>query len=167
MNKFKFLFRICGYFQTRTLFLNMFIDMLKKRKKWIVLTTDGPTTPQEFLTNFRTSVLLPLPVQNLFSKHILSNVKTRVFQLSISEHLWKLFMWLYKMVDLEKPWCHKKYQYHETTSKLSDDKLTLLEESTWPATENIYRSGRDWGCQVTTNEPRQCREEMSVLFPPH
>jgi hypothetical protein len=32
---------------------------------------------------------------------------------------------------------------------------------------SYYRTGRGGGCQVTTSESWQRREEMSVLFPPH
>ncbi len=80
MNKFKFLFQICGYFVTREPFLNIFIDMLKKRKKWIVLTTDGPTTPQDFLQIsgqvFSSHSQFKICFQNTFFqmlKHMFSN----------------------------------------------------------------------------------------------
>ncbi len=48
---------------------------------YFYISTGGPTKPQEFWQNFRTGVLLPLPVQNLFSKHVFSDIwyrKTRV-----------------------------------------------------------------------------------------
>ena len=38
------------------------------------LSTTGTTTPYEFLINFGSDVLLPLPAQNLISNHILSDI---------------------------------------------------------------------------------------------
>ena len=40
-------------------------------------TTGGEARPEEILMNFRTGVLLPLPVQTLLSKHVFSYICSR------------------------------------------------------------------------------------------
>jgi hypothetical protein len=50
------------------------------RERGHILYSEIPAS----LGNCRSGVLLPLPVQNVMSKHVLSNVKERSFRFSIS-----------------------------------------------------------------------------------
>ena len=70
-----------------------------------------------------------LPI-SVIGKHMFSNVKTHVFQFSISNDLWKLFTWPYKWCTrfvLEKHGVVKKYQKLEKYQKKRSSGKKLFE----------------------------------------